>query len=44
LGNPTAQAITALQAASRGDDPQLKKAADAALELLQKKAPSSPDR
>ena len=39
LGGPTTQIVAALTAASQSDDPQLKKAADAALELLQKKGP-----
>ena len=39
LGAPTDEIRTALKDASRSDDPQLKKAANAALELLEKKGP-----
>lgn len=42
LGDPTEEIRAALKDASRGDDPQLKKAANAALDLLQKKGPALP--
>ena len=42
LGAPTDEIRTALKDASQSKDPQLKKAANAALDLLQKKGPASP--
>ena len=42
LGAPTDEICRALKDASRSKDPQLKKAASAALDLLQKKGPAPP--